>query len=36
MAYLPAARAQPGSAIEIDVRGRRRRARVEPRPLLKV
>jgi len=36
MAYLPAARAHPGSAIEIDVRGRHRRARVEPRPLLKV
>jgi len=36
MAYLPADRAQAGKEIEIDVRGRRRRARVETRPLLKV
>jgi len=36
MAYVPVARAQPGTEIEIDVRGRRRRARVETRPLLKV
>jgi len=36
MAYLPAERAQPGTEIEIDVRGRRRRARLQTRPLLKV
>jgi aminomethyltransferase len=36
MAYLPAARAQPGTELEIDVRGTRRRARVQTRPLLKV
>jgi aminomethyltransferase len=36
MAYVPAERAVPGTEIEIDVRGTRRRARVETRPLLKV
>jgi aminomethyltransferase len=35
MAYLPVAMAMPGTEIEIDVRGKRRRARVEKRPLLK-
>jgi aminomethyltransferase len=35
MAYLPSARAQVGATIEIDVRGRRRRARIETPPLLK-
>jgi aminomethyltransferase len=33
MAYLPADRAAPGTEIEIDVRGRRREARIEARPL---
>jgi aminomethyltransferase len=33
MAYLPAAKADPGSQIEIDVRGKTRTARVERRPL---
>jgi aminomethyltransferase len=33
MAYVPAALAEPGSEIEIDVRGRRRPARVESKPL---
>jgi aminomethyltransferase len=32
MAYLPAARAEPGTAIEIDVRGRVRAAEVVPKP----
>jgi aminomethyltransferase len=36
MAYLPTARAVPGTEFEIDVRGKHRRARVETRPLLKV
>jgi aminomethyltransferase len=36
LAYLPAAKAVVGSEFEIDVRGKRRRARVERRPLLKV
>jgi aminomethyltransferase len=36
MAYLPAAIAVAGTEIEIDVRGKRRHARVERRPLLKV
>jgi aminomethyltransferase len=36
MAYLPIARAVPGTEFEIDVRGKHRRARVETRPLLKV
>ena len=35
MAYLPVAMAVAGTEIEIDVRGKRRRARVEKRPLLK-
>jgi aminomethyltransferase len=35
MGYVPADRAQPGTEIEIDVRGRRRPARVETRPLYK-
>jgi aminomethyltransferase len=34
MAYLPAARAQVGEAIEVDVRGRIREGRVATRPLL--
>jgi aminomethyltransferase len=33
MAYLPAAKADPGNQIEIDVRGKTRQARVERRPL---
>ncbi len=33
MAYVPADRAQPGSAIEIDVRGKTRSARIESKPL---
>jgi aminomethyltransferase len=33
MAYLPAERAQPGTEIEIDVRGKTRTARVETKPL---
>ena len=33
MAYLPAAKADPGTVIEIDVRGKTRQARVERRPL---
>jgi aminomethyltransferase len=33
MAYLPAERAEPGTRIEIDVRGKLRPARVERRPL---
>ena len=33
MAYLPAQRAEPGTEIEIDVRGKTRSARVERRPL---
>jgi aminomethyltransferase len=36
MAYLPAAAAVLGHEFEIDVRGKRRRARVAKRPLLKV
>jgi aminomethyltransferase len=35
MAYLPVAMAAAGTEIEIDVRGKRRHARVERRPLLK-
>ena len=35
MAYLRSALAEPGTEIEIDVRGRRRCARVESRPLYK-
>jgi aminomethyltransferase len=33
MAYVPAEHAQPGTQIEIDVRGKQRSARVERRPL---
>jgi aminomethyltransferase len=33
MAYLPSELSEPGTEIEIDVRGRRRRARVESKPL---
>ena len=36
MAYVPLAEAVAGTELEIDVRGKRRRARVETRPLLKV
>jgi aminomethyltransferase len=35
MAYFRAELAEPGSEVEIDVRGKRRRARVESKPLLK-
>jgi aminomethyltransferase len=35
LAYLPADRAVPGTEISIDVRGRRRRARVVKRPIYK-
>jgi aminomethyltransferase len=35
MAYVRADLAEPGTEIEIDVRGRRRAARVESRPLYK-
>jgi glycine cleavage system T protein (aminomethyltransferase) len=35
MAYLPAAMAEPGTAIEIDVRGKLRAARVASKPLYK-
>ena len=33
MAYVDTALAEPGTEIEIDVRGKRRPARVEKRPL---
>ena len=33
MAYLPAAQAAPGTAFEIDVRGRTRAATVGEKPL---
>jgi aminomethyltransferase len=33
MAYVPAAAAEPGTAIEVDVRGKRRPAEVRKRPL---
>ena len=33
MAYLPAASAEPGTAFEIDVRGKTRAAEVRPKPL---
>ena len=33
MAYLPADRTEPGTALEIDVRGRTRAARIVPKPL---
>jgi aminomethyltransferase len=35
MAYLPAARAQAGSAIAVEIRGREARARVVPTPFYK-
>ena len=35
MAYLPADRTEPGTAFEIDVRGKARAAEVRPRPLYK-
>jgi len=33
MAYVPASQAEPGTLIQIDVRGKLREARVERRPL---
>jgi aminomethyltransferase len=33
MAYVPAAKAEPGTPIEIDVRGKVRRATVKSKPL---
>jgi aminomethyltransferase len=33
MAYVPAGNAEPGTEIEIDVRGKVRPARVESKPL---
>jgi aminomethyltransferase len=33
MAYVTAALAEPGTEVEIDVRGKRRRARIESKPL---
>jgi aminomethyltransferase len=33
MAYVPAGLAEPGTDLEIDVRGKRRRARVEQKPM---
>ena len=35
MAYVPASHAPPDAEIEIDVRGRRARARVVPLPFYK-
>jgi aminomethyltransferase len=35
MAYLPIARTEPGTEIEVDVRGRRAKARVVPLPFYK-
>jgi aminomethyltransferase len=35
MAYLPAEHAEPGTAFEIDVRGKTRAAEVRPKPLYK-
>jgi aminomethyltransferase len=35
MAYLPVAHTEAGTRIEIDVRGRRARARVVPLPFYK-
>jgi aminomethyltransferase len=35
MAYVPAARAQPGTDLEIDVRGKLRPAEVKTKPLYK-
>jgi aminomethyltransferase len=33
MGYVPVALAEPGTEIEIDVRGKRRPARIESKPL---
>jgi aminomethyltransferase len=35
MGYVPAAQAQPGTELTIDVRGRPRRARVVKKPIYK-
>ena len=35
MAYVPAGRSEPGTEIEIDVRGKPRRAEIRPKPLYK-
>ena len=35
MAYIPAARAEPGTHLEIDVRGRMRAAVIVPKPIYK-
>ena len=35
MGYVPAAAASPGSALQIDVRGKDRRATVVPKPIYK-
>lgn len=35
LAYVPAAAAEPGRAIEVDIRGRRTRARIVPLPFYK-
>jgi aminomethyltransferase len=35
MGYVPAERAQPGTSLTIDVRGRPRRAEVVPKPIYK-
>jgi glycine cleavage system T protein (aminomethyltransferase) len=35
MAYVPADRTEPGTAIEVDVRGRRAKAAVVPMPFYK-
>jgi aminomethyltransferase len=35
MAYLPAGQSEPGTEFEVDVRGRRARARVVPMPFYK-
>jgi aminomethyltransferase len=34
LAYLPAERTEPGTAFEIDVRGKRRSAEVRTKPLI--
>jgi aminomethyltransferase len=35
LAYVPAERAEPGTPLEIDVRGTIRNATVQPKPLYK-
>ena len=35
MGYVPAAAAAPGTALQIDVRGKERRAIVVPKPIYK-